>query len=721
MKARRMPMRKFLITLHPKWEVKHPKPYVEESKMGSMVSTRLEVPPEQSVEARYESLIRLADSIRAQHETKALFHVLVDELRPVIPFDAIAQFDESSRKVNWHLCESCTPHSPAPSDMQIEETLPWWVSENQQAAVIANVWQETRFPHTVGQFKKFGIQSACALPLSSAHRRLGSLMIASRRLEAYSEEDVRFLSLVASQIAMAMDDAINFEASRRAQERLELLLDLTNRIVSTLDLRDLLRVIAANLRRVMQCDGVGIDLPDPEDGRLRIYALDFPGGNDVIREGYEPPADPTLTQVFLTGEPLLAGARELADNKVARDIGIKSVCYLPLTSRNRVLGVLGVGSVRENAFSQDDVTFLTQFARQVAIAVDNAVAYGQISDLKDQLAQEKLYLENEIRSELNFEEIVGTSEALRRVLTQVETVAPTDSTVLIYGETGTGKELIARAVHNLSSRGSNAFVKLNCAAIPTGLLESEMFGHERGAFTGAIAQRVGRFELASRGTVFLDEIGEIPLELQPKLLRVLQEREFERLGSSRTLKSDARLIAATNRDLEAMVNEQKFRSDLYYRLNVFPVRVPALRERPEDIPLLVRHFVQQFSRRMNKSIDTIPSETMTTLMRYHWPGNIRELQNVIERAVILSAGPVLKVPTDELHPRTDPLPVSNHGNGNLQAALDDAERQGILATLEKTNWKVAGPNGAAALLGMHRSTLQSRMQKLGIRVSRSGA
>jgi formate hydrogenlyase transcriptional activator len=688
--------------------------------MGSMVSTRVETPSDQSVEARYQSLIRLADSIRAQHETKALFRVLVDELRPVIPFDGIAQFDESSKKVNWHLCESCPQHAPAPSDMQIEETLPWWVSENQQAAVIANAWQETRFSYTVEQLRKIGLQSACALPLSTAHRRLGSLVIASRKLDAYSEEEVRFLSLVAGQIAMAMDDAINFEASRRAQERLELLLDLTNRIVSTLDLRDLLRVIAANLRRVMQCDGVGIDLPDAEDGRLRIYALDFPGGNEVLREGFEPPADPTLTQVFETGEPILAGARELANNKVAGEFGIKSVCYLPLTSRNRVLGVLGVGSVRENAFSQDDVTFLTQFARQVAIAVDNAIAYGQISGLKDQLAQEKLYLEDEIRSELNFEEIVGKSEALRRVLTQVETVAPTDSTVLIYGETGTGKELIARALHDLSSRHSNAFVKLNCAAIPTGLLESEMFGHERGAFTGAIAQRVGRFELASRGTVFLDEIGEIPLELQPKLLRVLQEREFERLGSSRTLKSDARLIAATNRDLEAMVNEQKFRSDLYYRLNVFPVRVPALRERPEDVPLLVRHFVQQFSRRMNKSIDTIPSETMTTLMRYHWPGNIRELQNVIERAVILSTGPVLKVPTDELRPRTDAPPVSN-GNGNLQAALDDAERQGILATLEKTNWKVAGPNGAAALLGMHRSTLQSRMQKLGIRVSRSGA
>ncbi len=516
-----------------------------------------------------------------------------------------------------------------------------------------------------------------------------------------------------------MDDAFNFEASRRAQERLELLLDLTNRVVSTLDLRELLQVIAANLRRVMQCDGVGIELPDAEDGRLRLYALDFPGSEDVIREKPEPTPTRRQNRFFERGEPMLAGARELANNPIAVKLGIKSVCHLPLTSRDRVLGVLGVGSLRENAFSQDDVTFLTQFARQVAIAVDNAVAYGQISGLKDQLAQEKLYLEDEIRSELNFKEIVGKSEALRRVLTLVETVAPTDSTVLIYGETGTGKELIARAVHDLSSRHSNAFVKLNCAAIPTGLLESELFGHERGAFTGAIAQRVGRFELAHRGTVFLDEVGEIPLELQPKLLRVLQEREFERLGSTRTLRTDARLIAATNRDLETMVKEQKFRSDLYYRLNVFPVRVPPLRERPEDIPMLVRHFVQQFSRSMSKGIDTIPSETMTTLVRYHWPGNIRELQNVIERAVILSSGPVLKVPTDELHFRADSTPASNNGDGNLQAALDEAERQGIVATLEKTNWKVAGPNGAAALLGMHRSTLQSRMLKLGIRVSRT--
>jgi formate hydrogenlyase transcriptional activator len=373
---------------------------------------------------------------------------------------------------------------------------------------------------------------------------------------------------------------------------------------------------------------------------------------------------------------------------------------------------LGLGRQRENAFSRDDVEFLAQVANQVAIAVENALAYGQIAELKDKLAQEKLYLEDEIRSEMHFEDIVGKSAALRRVLQQVETVAPTDATVLITGETGTGKELIARAIHQLSSRRPHAFVKLNCAAIPTGLLESELFGHERGAFTGAIAQRIGRFELANHGTVFLDEIGEIPLELQPKLLRVLQDREFERLGSTRTLRTDARLIAATNRDLAALVDEQQFRADLFYRVNVFPVHVPALRERPEDIPLLVRHFAQQFARRMHKTIETIPSDTMQGLIRYPWPGNIRELQNIIERAVIVSPGPVLQVPVADLHPRAAPAgPMP-------QDTLEEAERQHILAVLKATKWVVGGPNGAAVRLGVKRSTLQFRMGKLGI--ARSG-
>jgi len=311
--------------------------------------------------------------------------------------------------------------------------------------------------------------------------------------------------------------------------------------------------------------------------------------------------------------------------------------------------------------------------------------------------------------------LVVLSWTLLSLLQDIETVAPTDSTVLIYGETGTGKELIARAIHNLSARGKSSFVKLNCAAIPTGLLESEMFGHEKGAFTGAVAQRIGRFELANRGTVFLDEIGEIPLELQPKLLRVLQEREFERLGSSRTLRTDARLIAATNRDLGAMVEEQKFRADLFYRLNIFPVHVPPLRERQGDIPLLVRHFVQQFARRMGKAVDTVPTETMNALVRYHWPGNIRELQNLVERAVILSTGPILKVPLNDL--QALPTPASARRIGTME----EAERRHILDALDASNWVISGPNGAATSLGLKRSTLQARMEKLGIRRARAAA
>jgi formate hydrogenlyase transcriptional activator len=364
----------------------------------------------------------------------------------------------------------------------------------------------------------------------------------------------------------------------------------------------------------------------------------------------------------------------------------------------------------EGAFALEDIEILTQVASRVAIPVENANAFHQIAKLRDKPAQEQLSLDDESRSELNFDRIVGTSAALRRVLRQVETVAPTDSTVLVYGETGTGKELIARAIHERSPRRGRAFVKLNCAAIPTGLLESELFGHEKGAFTSAIAQRIGRFELANGGTIFLDEIGEIPLELQPKLLRVSQEREFERLGSSRTLRTDARLIAATNRDLATMVQDGKFRADLFYRLNVFPLQVPPLKERSEDIPLLVRHFAQEFSRRMHKQIDTIPSQTMQALTRYHWPGNIRELQNVVERAVILSMGPVLNVPLSELKQ----VGVTGQSSPTRQDTLEDVQRKHILEVLEETGWVLSGPNGAAARLGLKRSTLQYRMHKVGI-------
>jgi formate hydrogenlyase transcriptional activator len=428
---------------------------------------------------------------------------------------------------------------------------------------------------------------------------------------------------------------------------------------------------------------------------------------------------------YRSGKPVVVHASvidKLSPEDDFRKLGMKEGCSLPLISGGRTLGSLDLGRTREVAFTEEEVEFLTRIANQVAIAVDNAIAYGQIADLKNELAQEKLYLESEIRSEMNFADIVGNSPSLKEVLGQVELVAPSDTTVLLLGETGTGKELMARAIHERSARRAHAFVKLNCAAIPTGLLESEMFGHEKGAFTGAVAQRIGRFELAHGGTIFLDEIGEIPLELQPKLLRVLQEREFERLGSSRTLRTDARLIAATNSDLQGMVDEKKFRADLYYRLNVFPVFIPPLRERQEDIPLLVSHFTQLFAHRVNKKITTIPTDTMNALVGYSWPGNIRELQNVIERAVLVSNGPSLRVPLSDLksrgavsHTAASPIPNSNSKESSpIRDVLEEVERKQILAALEQSRGIVAGANGAAARLGLKRSTLQLRMKKLGI-------
>jgi formate hydrogenlyase transcriptional activator len=356
------------------------------------------------------------------------------------------------------------------------------------------------------------------------------------------------------------------------------------------------------------------------------------------------------------------------------------------------------------------VGFLQLVANQVGVAVENALAFQEIAALKDQLAKEKAYLEDEVRTEHDFGEIVGESAALRGVLKKVETVAPTDSTVLVFGETGTGKELVARALHELSPRKGRTFVKLNCAAIPTGLLESELFGHERGAFTGAMSQKIGRFELAHQGTLFLDEVGDIPLELQPKLLRVLQEQEFERLGNTKTLRVDVRLVAATNRDLAKMVADGRFREDLYYRLNVFPVVVPALRERRDDIPRLVRHFTQRFARRMGRRIETIPAVMMDALVHYSWPGNVRELQNVIERAVILSPGPTLHVSPNDLQTAAIMAPEP----AAAAVTLADAEREHILGALGETGWVVGGPKGAAARLGMKRSTLQKKMKKLGI-------
>ena len=531
-----------------------------------------------------------------------------------------------------------------------------------------------------------------------------------------------------------INDSANLAVPQRASEGswcntecLQLLLDVTNQLVPQLELRDLLRAVSKQIRRVMQCDFASLSLPDAENKHLRLYTVDFPESKGDLHEEVSYPIEGSLSGTAFRTMKALSIQSPFGEQfpapivKIVARQGLKSMCFLPLISRQSAIGTLNLGRLRNDAFSQTDIEFLSQVANQISLALENALAYQQIREQKEQLSNEKLYLEDEIRTELNFEQILGSSPALRKVLKAVGTVAPTDSTVLIYGETGTGKELIARAIHDLSGRRTKTFVKLNCAAIPTGLLESELFGHEKGAFTGAIAQRIGRFEVANGGTIFLDEIGEIPLEMQTKLLRVLQEREFERLGSSRTLRTDARLIAATNSDLEKMVSQNKFRSDLFYRLNVFPVHVPPLRERQGDIPLLVRHFAQQFSKRLNKVLETIPSATLDALSRYPWPGNIRELQNVIERAVIISTGPTLNVDINDLKfPKTgsqSEKPVSlKSENSALHGVLEETERRHILDALNQCNWVVAGPNGAAALLGMKRSTLQKRINRL--RISR---
>jgi formate hydrogenlyase transcriptional activator len=683
-------------------------------------------------EMRYEALIRVSNAIGTHRDPKELFGALVRELHRVVRFDhvGVSIYDEKSNTFRRHFVDAETETDILPDpELKMEESDVWWVYQNQEPLVTSLATQDPQVCKFREILKKHGIRSVCTLPLTTAHSKVGALTFASKASDIYTAEEVHFLSVVAEQIALAFDNALHFDAAqaseqklRKKNERVGLLLELTNHVVSNLNFRDLLRAVVASTRRVMGCDGAGITLPDGDNTHLRIYALDFPSFKDESRqeESLVPIDEDVSGAVFRTGKLWCGSVQE------ARRLGMKdtaqvevgTVCILPLVSRGRVLGIFGVVKYQNNAFA-GDIEFLTQIANQVAIAVENALAFGEIRELKDKLAQEKLYLEDEIRSEMNFAQMVGNSASLRKVLKLVETVAPTDSTVLIYGETGTGKELIARAIHDLSPRRSKPFVKLNCAAIPTGLLESELFGHEKGAFTGAIAQRIGRFEVANGGTIFLDEIGEVPLELQTKLLRVLQEREFERLGSSRTLRTDARLIAATNRDLDAMVSEQKFRSDLFFRLNVFPVHVPPLREREGDIPLLVKHFAQQFSRRMNRVIDTIPSATMDALCRYHWPGNIRELQNVIERAVIVSTGPALNIDVGDLKfSKTDPLAekpaTSKSANGALHNVLEETERQQILKALNQCNWVVAGSNGAATHLGMKRSTLQQRIRKLGI-------
>ncbi len=665
-------------------------------------------------EERYQGLLRAANEIGTASDCAAASDALASKLYEVTPFDYlhVVTFDKETNESCWSLLEINGARIES-STFTLSGSPIQSAQESGQQMVVLDWERETQFPSYKQFLAGHNIVSTCTLPLLRGPRHLGVLSLGRRYPNAYDQEEVRFLGLVAEHIGLAIDAAINFFISQRVQDQLKLILDLTNQVVSNLELSDLLHAASGSVRRVMDCDAAAVMLVDAEGTQLRVHALDYPTNRGIFTEGSLVPIEGTMPgESFRNRKPMVINRldpSELSPEMYAKATaeGLNSFCDIPLIGHNRLLGVLAVAKRQENAFDENEVAFLTQVANQVAIGVENALAYSEIAELKDRLAQEKLYLEDELRGEMDFDGIVGQSSALRHVLNLVETVAPSDSTVLMLGETGTGKELIARAIHERSRRKDRTFVKINCAAIPTGLLESELFGHERGAFTGAITQKIGRLELADQGTLFLDEVGDIPLEIQPKLLRALQEREFERLGSTHTKKVNVRLVAATNRDLDKMIEDREFRSDLYYRLNVFPIRIPPLRERPEDIPLLVRYFTQKYARRMEKQIESIPSSAMKRLTGWHWPGNIRELQNFIERSVILTRGSALEVPIGELG--------NNIGNPAAVATpRDSTERDEIMGVLKETNGRVAGPNGAAERMGLKRTTLISRMKKLGI-------
>ncbi|HLN82348.1 MAG TPA: sigma 54-interacting transcriptional regulator [Candidatus Binatia bacterium] len=679
---------------------------------------------------RYQALLEISEAIASHRELDQLFRDLAPRLHRVVEFDFanLILYEPSQKSMRSHVLETPeTAYACPPGDCPME-TVGGWVRESQNSWIVSDVAQDNHFPNVADWLQDRGVFSVCVVPVTTALRRVGALAFGSRMAAAYSEIDVIFLQQVARQVAVAVDNALNFEQAQSGQQQLEkerdrlgLLLDVTNTIVSSLDLHELLNAVSSSLKRLVPHEYASLSLYDPETQRLQIHALDFPVSKGLLKEGLWVPVEGSPTgRAIMSGKPILITRADIAQfgSDIARrilDEGLKSAYCLPLISHGRPVGTLVVASLHEENFPERDAELLRHIANQIAIAVENALAFRRMADRAQTLREEKLYLQDEIRTEYNFEEIIGDSVTLRRILEELQTVAPTDSTILILGETGTGKELIARAIHHLSARRERTLVKVNCAAIPTGLLESELFGHEKGAFTGAIAQRIGRFELAHRGTIFLDEVGDIPLELQPKLLRVLQEQEFERLGSVRTTRVDVRVVAATNVDLAQKVAANQFRSDLYYRLNVFPIMIPPLRERKEDIPLLVRYFAQKYAQRMKKPIDAIPMKAMAALIDYHWPGNVRELENFVERSVILSHGAELQIPLAELRGRLNlPATVSPNASSAGIATLEHAEREHIIRALREAEWIVGGPKGAANRLGMKRTTLQSRIKKLGI-------
>lgn len=587
------------------------------------------------------------------------------------------------------------------------------------SATFAETWPQLAVS---GLYPNFGYY--CLLPLAAEGHIFGGCEFIRDDNRPWTEKEyqrlhtfTQIVAVVTEQIQSRVSNNVDYDLLCRERDNFRILVAITNAVLSRLDIDELVSEVAKEIHRYFRIDAISVVLRSNRKGKLNIYSTHYLDASHPVHDQSEVDEAGTLTErVFKSKEMLLLNLHEhdplapyekmlfeMWDNK------IQTLCLLPLMSGNTLLGVLKLAQCDEKVFTTTNLKLLRQIAERVSIAIDNALAYREIQRLKERLVDENLALTEQLNNvESEFGEIIGRSEAMNSVLKQVEMVAQSDSTVLILGETGTGKELIARAIHNLSGRNSRRMVKMNCAAMPAGLLESDLFGHERGAFTGASAQRIGRFELADKSSLFLDEVGDMPIELQPKLLRVLQEQEFERLGSNKLIHTDVRLIAATNRDLKQMVADREFRSDLYYRLNVFPIHLPPLRERPEDIPLLVKAFTFKIARRLGRNIDSIPAETLRLLSRMEWPGNVRELENVIERAVLLTRGSVLQLSLPEISLETEPLPAE------VLPEEGEDEYQLIVRVLKESNGVVAGPKGAAQRLGLKRTTLLSRMKRLGI-------
>jgi formate hydrogenlyase transcriptional activator len=671
--------------------------------------------------SRHDALLRVSKTLATHATIGELFGVLASELHPVIPFDYLALLLHDDLKAELRLvvltpADLAVPFVSAPIADNGPAATVW---ETQKSAVVP-IPPTGPLQSGPAFLRSQGLKMTCYLPLTTAHRQVGVLAFGSRSDRAYTDDTLAFMEQVAALVAIAVENGLNREQAqhferelREERDRLEFLLGVNNLLISRLDYRGLLEAVCETVQRIVAADHIGVALYDEESGQLRADVIYSKAAGFTSPGGLLPLDASAAGMTFQQGVPARYRRSEIerlgwGGAAAMKTAGVESMCCLPLVTRKGKLGTLLVGSAHPDAFSDSDVRILGHASAQIAIAIDNARDYERVATLNSRLIDENQYLELELRQQ--FGEIVGASPALKGVLNAVRMVAPTDSTVLIVGETGTGKELIARAIHNLSPRRGRTFVRTNVAALPASLLEAELFGHERGAFTGATASRAGRLELANRGTLFLDEVGDIPMEMQPKLLRVLQEREFERLGSSKTQRVDVRIVAATNRDLERMAEDGSFRSDLYYRLNVFPITMPPLRDRIEDIPALARHFTAQCSRRMGRPVPAIPDAAMRSLLQWQWPGNIRELQNVIERAVILTSGPDLQLPLQDLQRKGAAKRLAQPPAPTLQ----DAERETILRALKASGGVIAGPKGAAARLGLRRTTLHSKMRKLGI-------